>query len=172
MNLEYKYLLDGNFHPDSKVWIYQSSRQFSESEISEIQKMLNEFVAQWESHGDAVKGAGYLFFNQFIIMIADTTDSGICGRSTDSSMRLIKDIEEHFSVDMFDRTTFAFMINGKVQLVPMSKLQTAAENDIINGDTLYFNNLVATKKELENNWIQPLKDSWLIRKISLKDAVS
>ncbi len=172
MKLDYKYLLNGNFHPDSKVWIYQSSRLFTMGEALEIEETLQEFVKQWESHGDPVKGAAHLFFGQFLILMADDTASAICGRSRDSSMRMIKEIEQRFSVNLFDRTTLAFVIKDKVQLLPMSQLQYAVDNGFITGDTLYFNNLVATKKELENNWIIPVKESWLTRKISLTDAVS
>ncbi|MBS1918861.1 MAG: hypothetical protein JST17_01260 [Bacteroidetes bacterium] len=171
MNLEYKYLLNSHFHPDSKVWIYQGSRLFTMAEALEIEYMLQEFIKQWKSHGDPVNGAAYLFFGQFIILMADETTSGICGRSRDESMRMIKEIEQRFSVNLFDRTTFAFFLKDKVQLLPMSQLQYATDNDFINGDTLYFNNLVETKKELENNWIIPIKESWLNRKISLKAPV-
>lgn len=172
MNLEYKHLLDSNFHPDSKVWIYQGSRQFLKDEAETVKTLLKEFVAQWESHGAPVKGAAYLFFNQFIIFMADTTDDGICGRSTDSSMRFIKNIEQKFSINMFERTTMAFVVTDKVELFPLDQLQNTFEKGFINGETFYFNNLVSTKKELENDWIIPVKKSWLTRKISLHDPVS
>ena len=71
MNLEYKSLLDPEFHPGSRVWIYQGSRIFSLSEALEIENLLNEFAAEWKSHGIKVKAAGYLFFGQFIILRAD-----------------------------------------------------------------------------------------------------
>jgi hypothetical protein len=71
MNLEYKNLLDQNFSPDSRVWIYQSSRLFSINEALAIEELLNDFTSKWLSHGVPVKGAGYLFFGQFIILMAD-----------------------------------------------------------------------------------------------------
>jgi hypothetical protein len=177
MNLEYKDLLDKNFSPDSRVWIYQSSRLFSMSEAFEIEKLLNDFTAKWLSHGIPVKGAGHLFFGQFIILIADEKATGISGCSTDSSVRLIKDIEQKFAINMFDRTTLAFVIKDKsdsyqIQLLPLSQLQYAFDNKFINADTLYFNNLVQTKEELENKWLLPVKDSWLANKISLTKSVS
>ena len=55
---------------------------------------------------------------------------------------MIKDIELRFTVNMFERTTLAFAIKDKVQLLPLSQLQYAVDNGFINGDTLYFNNLV------------------------------
>ncbi len=142
------------------------------SEALEIEDMLKEFTAKWLSHGVPVKGAGYLFFGQFVVLMADETATGVSGCSTDSSVRLIKDIEQRFHVNMFDRTTLAFVVKDKVQLLPMSQLQYAAENGFINADSLYFNNLVQTKEELENNWIVPVKDSWLAKKVSFTKTVS
>ncbi|MGQ0737446.1 MAG: hypothetical protein ACT4OJ_00135 [Bacteroidota bacterium] len=172
MNPDYQYLLDGNFHPDSRVWVYQSSRLFTVGEALEIETLLNGFTSSWLSHGARVKGAGYLFFGQFIILMADEKATGVSGCSTDSSVKLIKEIEQKFGVNMFDRTTLAFIVKDKVQLLPLSQLQYAADNGFINADTLYFNNLVQTKEELEKNWIVPLKESWLAKKISLPRSVS
>jgi hypothetical protein len=172
MNLDYIYFLDVSFSPDSRIWIYQANRLFSINEAFEIEKMLKDFTAQWKSHGTSVKGVGYLFFGQFIILMADERATGISGCSTDSSVRLIKDIEQKFTVNMFDRTTLAFVIKDKVQLLPLSQLQYDYDNQFISADTLYFNNLVQTKEELEKNWIIPVKDSWLARKISFSNSVS
>jgi hypothetical protein len=134
--------------------------------------MLKKFAAEWMSHGVPVKGAGYLFFGQFIILMADETTTGVSGCSTDSSVRLIKEIEQRFAVNMFDRITLAFVVKDKVQLLPLSQLQYAIENNFIAAETLYFNNLVQTKKELEENWIIPVKESWLAAKISFSNTVS
>jgi len=172
MNLDYKYLLEGNFHPDSKVWVYQSNRLFSLGEALELEEVLKDFTGKWQSHGTPVKGAAYLFFGQFIILMADETATGVSGCSTDSSVRLIKEIEQRFGVNMFDRTTLAFVVKDKVQLLPLSQLQYAAENGFINNDTLYFNNLVQTKAELENKWIIPVKDSWLASRITFTIPVA
>ncbi len=172
MNLEYKHLLDNNFHPDSRVWVYQSNRLFSLDEALEIEDLLKKFIGQWESHGDAVKGAGYLFFGQFIILVADESQTGVGGCSTDSSVRFLKEIEQKYKVNLFDRTTLAFLVKDKIQLLPLSHLQQAFDNGFIDADTLYFNNLAQTKEELENKWIIPVKDSWLMRKIKFSNQVS
>ena len=172
MNLEYKHLLENNFHSDSRVWVYQSSRLFALSEALEIELMLKNFAAEWKSHGVPVKGAGYLFFGQFIILMADETATGVSGCSTDSSVRLIKTIEQKFGVSMFDRLNLAFVIKDKVQLLPMPQLQYAFDNRFITAETLYFNNLVQTKQELEEKWLVAVKDSWLARRISQAPTLS
>ena len=136
MKLEYKYLLDGNFHPDSRVWIYQSNRLFSVSEALQVEEMINQFIHNWLSHGVPVKGTAHLFFGQFIVLVADETATGVSGCSTDSSVRLVKEVEKTFGVNMFDRTTLAFAVRDKsgsygTQLLPMSQLQYAIDNGFI-----------------------------------------
>ena len=171
MNFEYKHLLPEDFDASSKVWIYQSSRLFGFSEALEIEEMMEEFVSSWNSHGAKVKGYANLFFGQFIVLMADETQAGVSGCSTDSSVRLIKTIEEKFKVDMFNRQNLAFVIKDKVQLLPLSQLKYAVENNFINADTLYFNNLVQTKAELENNWIVAVRNSWLAKKLVIAAAM-
>ena len=96
---------------------------------------------------------------------------GVSGCSTDSSVRMIKAIETKFSVDMFNRQNLAFVVKDKVQLLPLSQLKYAVENNFINEDTIYFNNTVQTKQELISNWMIPVKESWLAKKIGQKQRV-
>ena len=172
MNLEYRHLLNKDFHPQSRVWIYQSNRIFSLGEALEVEEMLQEFVAQWQSHGSPVKGEAHLFFGQFIVLIADDTADTIGGCSTDTSVRFIKSIAEKFSVGLFDRTAMAFVVKDKVQILPLSQIDYGAANGFIDEQTLYFNNLVQTKKELEENWIIPAGESWLAGKIRRPSKVN
>ncbi len=172
MNLNYKELLDESFADNSRVWIYQSSRLFLMGEAFEIEDSIKSFTASWLNHGAPVKAAGYLFFGQFIILMADESSTNVGGCSTDSSVRFIKDLETRYNVHLFDRMSLAFVVKEKVQVLPLSQLQYAAENQFITPDTLYFNNLVLTKKELEDNWIIPVSNSWLSKKVSFSNSIS
>ncbi len=165
MNLDFQYLLDGSFHPSSRVWVYQSNRLLTMGEALEIEEILRDFVSDWKSHGDPVKGAAYLFFGQFIILMADEQATGVGGCSTDSSVRMIKEIEQRFNINLFDRTTLGFVIGDKVELLPLSQLPYAVKNGFIDGDTLFFNNVVLTREELEKKWIVPVRESWLAGKL-------
>lgn len=166
MNLTYRNLLPADFAPNSRVWIYQASRLFSLGEALALEEKLKSFTETWKSHGAPVKGAAFLFFGQFIVLLADETSVGVGGCSTDSSVRVIKEIEQEFNVNLFDRTQLAFFIKDKVQLLPLSQFNYALENGFLDLQTLYFNNTVGTKKELEENWIIPVAKSWLTKKVS------
>jgi hypothetical protein len=167
MNFEYKQLLPADFAADSRVWVYQSSRLFGMSEALKIEDLLNHFTSNWKSHGTPVKGFGSLFFGQFIILMADENAASVGGCSTDSSVHLIKEMEDLFKVSLLNRQSLAFIIKDKVELLPLNQLQYAVDNNFINAGSLYFNNLIQTKEELENNWLIPVKNSWLANRIEL-----
>jgi hypothetical protein len=164
MNLAYKEFLPAGFAGGSRVWIYQSHRLFTISEALQLEEVLEGFVKGWNSHGTPVKGYANLLFGQFIILMADETASGVSGCSTDISVRLIKEIEKTFNVSLFDRLSLAFVIKDKIQVLPITQLPYSLENHFVGEDTLYFNNTVQSKEELEEKWIIPLKTSWLSTK--------
>ena len=161
MNLDFKHLIPHDFNDNARVWIYQCNRQFTLDETLNIEGLLQKFAAGWLSHGAKVKGFANVFFGQFIIFMADETATGVSGCSTDSSLRVVKNIEQDYNVNLFDRQTLAFIVQQRIQLMPMAEMNIAIENNIINTDTLYFNNTVQTKQELMNEWIISVKNSWL-----------
>ncbi|WP_295125674.1 hypothetical protein [uncultured Chitinophaga sp.] len=158
-------ILPQDFSPSSRVWIYQSNRPFGEREALEINEQLHQFAEQWLSHGDPVKGWGKLLFNQVIVLMADESSTGVSGCSTDSSVRIIKSIEKQYQVNLFDRLLLGFFVKDKVQLLPLAQLNYAVEKGFIDENTLYLNNTILTKKEMEEKWLIPVKDSWLASKI-------
>ncbi|MCW3088786.1 MAG: hypothetical protein JWQ78_2172 [Sediminibacterium sp.] len=165
MNFDYAHLIPEDFHDSSRVWVYQSNRLFFISEALQIEDMLNEFVAGWNSHGTPVKGYANLLFGQFIVLMADETATGVSGCSTDSSVRLIKQVEELFKVEMFNRQNLAFVVKEKIQAIPLAQFRHAFDNGFIDSDTLYFNNLVLDKAALLQQWMIPIKDSWLMKRL-------
>ena len=165
MNFSYKHLLPAEFNDDSRVWIYQSSRLFTLSEALQTEDMLNGLVTNWKSHGTPVKGYANLFFGQFIILMADEAASGVSGCSIDSSVRVIQQIEQQFKLEMFNWQNLAFIVKDKVEIMPRPQFRYAVENGFITPQTLFFNNVIATKKELENNWLIPVSESWLKTKL-------
>lgn len=167
MELNFKQHLPVAFSDDSRVWIYQSNRMFSPGEIQEIDVMLTDFVQNWQSHGAPVKGFAKIFYKQFIIVMADETLVGVGGCSTDSSVRVMKAIEEKFSVDLFDRQSLSFLVGEKVLQIHLDQLNAAMAENLITEDSLYFDNTVLSKKQLEESWITPLKQSWLKKKLQL-----
>ena len=161
MNTEFKEFIPQEFNDNSRVWIYQSDRAFSHDEALEIIDRLKEFSQQWLSHGSAVNNFANLFFDRFIILMADESKVSVGGCSTDASTRFIQQLESDYNVNLFDRQSLAFILNGRIATFPLKMINQKIEEGVITGNTLYFNNTILTKGALLNEWIIPVKDSWL-----------
>ena len=172
MELDIQQHLPSDFSDTSKVWIYQSSRLFFISEALEMEEMLQNFVAGWNSHGTPVKGFANLFFGRFVVLIADETAAGVSGCSTDSSVHVIKAIEQKYQVDMFNRQMLTFIVKDKLEQLPLAQISYAIENKFIDEHTLYFDNSITTLKHLTNNWITPAGQTWLSRMFPKKEAAA
>ncbi|PRY55133.1 hypothetical protein B0I27_10198 [Arcticibacter pallidicorallinus] len=151
------------FSDQSRVWIYQSNRAFTASEAATIEKDLNAFAAQWEAHGAQLKAKGELRYNRFVILIVDEVQTMASGCSIDRSAGFIRDLEQEYGVNMFDRFNMAYKKNNEVYSCTREEFESLVQANEIDGDTIVFNNLVLTKGELDANWEIPLKDSWHAR---------
>jgi hypothetical protein len=66
---------------------------------------------------------------------------------------------------MFNRENLAFVVKDKIQTIPMAQLNYAWENGFIDSDTIYFNNLILNKQQLLDEWMIPVRKSWLAKRL-------
>jgi len=146
---------------NARVWIYQSNQIFSEAQTQEIQQNLEQFVAQWQSHGAPVKAWAGIRYNRFVIFVVDEDHEAPSGCSIDSSVAIIKDIEQKMSVNMFDRLNFAYKVDmNTVESADREDFAALYSANKIDDNTMVFNNLVSTKADLDAKWEIPLGTSW------------
>lgn len=158
-----------NFPNNSRVWIYQSNRAFTENEAIILQKELNEFASEWTSHSKKVTANGLVLYNHFIVIIANENQVGVSGCSIDNSVKFIQKIESKYQLNFFDRFYICFL-NEKL-------LNGASKNDFINlynsssinNHTLVFNNTVNNLYGLKNDWLLPLEKSWHLKSFKLQN---
>jgi hypothetical protein len=167
MQNELSELLPADFANESRLWVYQSSRPFSDKEEAEINEQLFHFYSQWLTHGEAVKGWAKLLYKQFVVVMADETGSNVSGCSTDGMVRVIKSMEKQYKANFFDRLMVTFLVKEKAEMLPFDQVQYAIDKGYINNDTLVFNNIATTKKELLDTWLVPLHKSWLASRVVL-----
>lgn len=159
--------LPSDFNNNARVWIFQSNRAFNEKETIEINEQLLQFYSQWKAHGEPVKGWAKVMFQQFILVIADESETHVSGCSTDGMMRLIKSVEKQYNVNLFDRMMLTLLVNEKAQMLPFNQISYAIEKGYINENTLVFNNIATTLRELKETWLVPLHKSWVGQRLQL-----
>jgi hypothetical protein len=150
----------------SRVWVFQANRPFTPDELNIADARLREFTESWLVHGAPFDTSYSIRFNQFIVLAADESRQSASGCSIDSSVRVLKELEQLMGVDLFDRNQAAFLVNECVQLVPLRELKQKFQDGILNEGTLAFNNLVGTMKDFAESWLVPAGQTWLKRYMS------
>ena len=145
---------------NSRVWIYQANREFRPQEITEIQETLDRFTAGWLAHGAALAAAAEIRYGRFIILSVDESQAGATGCSIDQSVNLMKEIGNRYQVDLFDRFQIAYRQDGQIRSADRETFENLIRQGMVSGDTIVFNNLVSTRKELSTGWEIPMKESW------------
>ncbi|UKJ08671.1 ABC transporter ATPase [Solitalea lacus] len=148
------------FNDSSRVWIYQSNRELTAGETLELEQKLNQFTIEWTAHDNLLKAHSEVKYNRFIILMVDEAQHNASGCSIDKSVRLMKEIEQLFKINLFDRFNIAFRSEHKVESVSREEFEELLKNKTVGLETIVFNNLVSTKKEFETKWEIALKDSW------------
>ena len=150
--------------PDhSRVWIYQSNRAFTSLEKEGLESGLKALCEQWFAHGTPLHTSYILAFDQFVIMAVDERQHGASGCSIDGSVRFLKELQSKAGLDFFDRSAVAFVVNGKIEVYPLTQLKTLFENQTLTAASVTLNNLVGTKAEWISGWQIPVKNSWLAK---------
>ncbi|HTE30932.1 MAG TPA: hypothetical protein VK666_11210 [Chryseolinea sp.] len=151
--------------PDrARLWVYQSNRKFTSAETDIISETLSAFSNSWNAHGVPLLASFEIRMEQFIILAVDEASNSASGCSIDDSVRTIKSLGDTLGIDLFDRSLIAFNKQGEdVLTIPLGQLKTAYENGIWNHESVFINNLVANKKEMQNNFLVPAASTWLKR---------
>ncbi len=147
----------------AKVWVYQSSRRFTDAEVTELTLGLRDFTASWQAHGADLIADFQLIENQFIVFLVDETNHSASGCSIDSSVGFIKETEQKFQVNLTDKGLVGFWADDKIEIIPFNKVKSTIESGKITQQTIIFNNSVATFKEFKSDWQIPASDSWMKR---------
>ncbi|QTD37141.1 ABC transporter ATPase [Polaribacter batillariae] len=155
MFTEYK-----NLPNNSRVWIYQSDREFTTNEMAVISKKAKDFINQWTRHGDDLKGSFTIKYNQFLVLAVDESFNNVSGCSIDSSVRFIQELEKELKVDLMNKMNVTFKDDKHINLVKLHDFQQFAKEKKITSETIVFNNMVNSKEDFENNWEVPAKESW------------
>src|SRR5687768_14171838 len=152
--------------PQSREWVFQSNRPFTAEQLNTADLKLRAFTAEWAVHGTPFETSYSIRYNQFIILVAVESPPRASACSIDSSVRVLKDLEQLFGVQLLDRSNVAFLQGDIVSLVSLQDLKQKFRDGILNEDSLSFNNLVATRKELDESWLVPAGQTWLKRYLS------
>lgn len=149
-----------NLPDESRIWIYQSNRKLSDSEILEIDTLVRAFVENWAAHGTSLQASYQIRYNRFIILAVDQNFHAATGCSIDSSVQFIQDLEKKYEIDLLDKMNVTFKLGEHIAHKPLAEFKKMAKEKAVSGNTIVFNNLVNTVGEWNEYWEVPANESW------------
>nr|WP_067054779.1 ABC transporter ATPase [Mucilaginibacter sp. L294] len=151
------------FSSHSRVWVYQSDRKLTDAEALQAQVLLDNFTTGWTAHNNQLLAKAEIRYNRFLILFVDESQAGASGCSIDKSVNFMKQLEQQFGINLFDRFNLAYRDGEEILSVPRHQFEDLLKAGKINTETIVFNNLAQNLTELQTKWEVPFKDSWHIQ---------
>lgn len=150
-----------NFFPDfpdtSRLWLYQTNRALSEDEIKLINIEISTFVSEWAAHGDKLWASGAVLNPYFIGFAVNDSITPPSGCSIDASVKFLKKLGEHLSIDFFTRMSVCYQRREEEALNQIAFMKLS---DLKNPeDVLVYDSLINKLGTLRKQWPVPLKES-------------
>ena len=145
---------------ESRVWIYQSNRIFTNNELNYIRAYSYDFLKKWTAHGSDLQAGIDIPYDRFIVIGLNESIKSATGCSIDSSVRFIQTIESKFNLVLLDKMNVTYRVNNNIDYTQLKNFISMAKKKLIHEDVIVFNNLVVNKKEYRTQWEVPASSSW------------
>ena len=145
---------------NARTWVYQANRSLELEEIEKIKIAASHFLADWAAHGNALNATFDVLYDRFLVLMVDEVSALASGCSIDASVKFIKELEQVFSISLFDRMTIVYKHGDKLFSCSMEQFEELLGVGEWNENTIVFKNTITTKEAFENAWEVPVKNSW------------
>ena len=149
--------------PDnSRIWVYVSPRRFTPSEQEWIQSRLKDFCDSWATHGKGMPTSFTILEEQLLVLAVDESQLGASGCSIDSSVRVLKDFERKFQINLVDQGKLTLRDqSGQVHVLPALGIKSRIQGGEIG-------NVLSVQAQWNRNgdWRRPVPDEKYERQIN------
>lgn len=147
----------------ARTWIYKSAVPFTAEQAAALREQGLAFTNAWTSHGEAVIAGFDVVKDHFVVIAADLRKMTICGGAIDASVQLIKRLEGSLGLSLTDRMVVLYEKDGVVESCRVPEVEGLLKRGDLTADTLVFDDLVATKADMDARFLTPLRSTWMAR---------
>ena len=148
---------------DTRVWVYTANRLLTEQEVLFVQTQLNQFTAEWSSHGSPLNAASYVFDQSIIIVAVENGWNDASGCSIDKSVAVLKHIEHELKVSFFDRMVILYKKdeNAPILFLGLHELKTGLKDGSYSNEGFIVNTQQSVLEVVKISPWESIKNSWL-----------
>lgn len=148
---------------NERIWIYTISKPLTGDQLSELKNRCQQFVSTWTAHEVSLDASFELYKNRLLIFKVNEAGYNASGCSIDKQVRLVKELEQQFSVELLNRLLVAYEQHNEVVVVKTAEIAGLLNEGALNENTLVFDNTISQSADLASNWKKPLKETYLSR---------
>lgn len=145
---------------DYRVIIYPASRPFTPKESKIITEKLYDFLATWAAHGKPLSSSFKIEKNQFIVVCVDEEKEAASGCSIDSLGGVMRELDQEFSLGLFDRMKASFVENGEIKTMKLQDFRKGLREGTISTQIEVFDFSKNTYIAFLSDFLLPLNTSW------------
>jgi hypothetical protein len=146
---------------EARLWIFAADRALTPAERETLVRSVESGLAAWDAHGSPVRWGHKLAHDRFLMIGVDESATALIGCSIDNAVRRIREVEASLGVAMLDNGRVFYREGDTILRAARAEFGDLARAGRVTGDTIVFNNVLATVGELrQGHWEVPMKRSW------------
>ena len=144
-------LLDLPSH--ARLWIFQSSQPLSSDEMGFIDKELKSFLADWNTHGSAMRADFEFQLDQILVVAAAEEQMAASGCSIDKLTREIQRLGAALNKNLLDRQIIFYKEGDIIHSAPIATFWGLRKANRISDETIVLDTTVKNLNEwLTEGW--------------------
>jgi hypothetical protein len=161
MKVEFNQLPD-----NARVWIYAAAQPLNQTQQQHITAAANTFTENWTAHQMPLRASFKIINDLFLVFGVDIAHHEVSGCGIDKSVQLVQNWEKELSIDLFNRLQLEYLHQNQLHTSTKAKITELLANGTLTPETPFYNKTVLTVADLNNNFIIPLKNSWVYPQIA------
>jgi hypothetical protein len=101
--------------------------------------------------------------DHFVVIAVDEQQAMASGCSIDKSVRFVQELEQQLGLHLTDRMVVVHEREGAVHTLRADDVPAALKEGGLTADSTVFDDLVATKADLDARFRVPLRATWMAR---------
>lgn len=147
----------------ARIWVYKSARPFTLEERAAIDARGANFVRTWSAHNLPLDAWAGVVSDRFLVIAVDQEQAAASGCGIDKSVRFVQDLERDLALRLTDRMVMTYEQDGALHSTTVEQLPALLKSGALTGDTIVFDDLVATKGDMDVRFRVPLRTTWMAR---------
>lgn len=160
-----------NFEQMVNTWTFVFTEIVPSDKIKALKEDLENFLANWETHGKSVDSY-YEFSYEQVLQVFAQPESDVSGCAKDSLRLALSELFQKFDLNYFPDDYIFWFKDEKLVATQFQEAKQKIKSGEITAETHFLNttsNWFDTFEELKANRIVMVKDSWFSRYLEFAD---